>query len=427
MRIMWVINSMIEEIAAKANRKAGFGGGWIPSMLDKLRSYRDVEMHLVVFGKVNSYFSEKSNNVEFHIFPDLPGLHKNGGGKPARDVWEIILQKAQPDVIHIYGTEQPTCIGLVENFPQVPAIVSLQGIIREYYKHYYGDMEFGDILKYNAPVDVMLGSTGYFGRKRFKKKIPYEHRILNAVGYAEGRTNWDRKVSEDINPNLKYFDCKRMLRSEFYVSGEWDVNNINKHTLFTHQGNYAIKGLHYLIDALAIIKRKYPDTVLKIAGQDPYGRTSFKGRMSINGYSRFIKNKIKSLNLEENICYLGPMGPELIVEELKKANVMVVPSSIENSSNSIAEAMITGTPCVASYVGGNPEMLGFGEFGLLYPFNDPVLLADAVDRLFSSEELALGYSEKARAEALKRHNRDLLTDNLYKIYNDVINDSAGKE
>ena len=427
MRVMWVINSMIEEISAQANRKAGFGGGWIVSMLDRLREYRDVEMHLVVFGKVSEYFSVKKNDVVFHIFPGFSALYKNGGGSRAVEIWKNILGKANPDIIHIYGTERPTCLELVENFSEIPKIVSLQGIIRECYKHYYGDMEFRDILKYNTPVDVLLGSTGYFGRKKFKKTLPYEYRILNAVKYVEGRTNWDKKVSVDINPNLKYYDCKRMLRKEFYGFEKWDANNINKHTLFTHQGNYAIKGLHYLIDALAVIKRKYPDIELRIAGQNPYGKTSFKGRLSINGYSRFIRKKIKSLNLENNIRYIGSLGPEQVVGELKKANVMIVPSSIENSSNSIAEAMIIGTPCVASYVGGNPEMLGFGELGLLYPYNDSVLLADAVDRLFSSNKLASAFSERARTEALKRHDRDFLTDNLYNIYKDVINDSVGKE
>ena len=427
MRVMWVINSMIEEIAADAHRKAGFGGGWIPSMLSGLRSYRDIEVHVVVFGNVKQYTSVEKNRVRFHIFPDFRALHTNGGGKRALHLWTEVVNNAQPDIIHLYGTEQTTCLQLAEHFSNIPKIVSLQGIIREYYRQYYGDMSFTEVFGHVTIADAVLKSSGYFGRKRFGKIIPYEKRILCSAGYAEGRTRWDRAVSADICPEIKYYSCPRILRDVFYADKSWKADSIRRHTIFTHQGNYAIKGTHILIEALAIIKRSYPDVELHIAGQDPRGNHSLKRRLGINGYSRFLNQKIKSLDLSGQVRYLGPLNASEVAGELLRTHVMVVPSSIENSSNSIAEAMMLGTPCVASYVGGNPEMLGEGEYGLLYSFNDPVMLADAVMRIFRSDELAKDYSAKARAAAEKRHARADILDNIYRIYSDIISIHRRKE
>ena len=422
MKVLWVINSITSEIATEANRKAGFGGGWIPAMSERLRYFEDVNLHIVVFGNITSYHTVKKNNVEYHIFPKIRGLFKNGGGKKALNIWEDIINYVTPDIIHVYGTEQPSCIELVRNFPQIPIIVSLQGIITEYHKHYYGNMQFGDIFRYITLADMCLGSSGYFGRRKFATKIPFESEILQKVRYVEGRTTWDKAVSLNINPHLKYFDCKRVLRKEFYDTRKWDISQIERHTLFTHQGNYAIKGLHMLIDALAIVKRQYPDVILYVAGQDPSKTKTLKGKLSVNGYSLFIKHKLKKLGLQKHIQYVGPMGAQKVADELSKVHISIVPSAIENSPNSLAEAMIIGTPCIASYVGGNADMLNDGLAGKLYAYNDSVMLANAIIEFFRSDEVTEEFSSISRTIATQRHDPDNIVKRIYEIYSFILND-----
>ena len=50
MKVLWIVNSMMNEIAKEAGRKAGFGGGWIPSMAERLKEIPDIHLSIVVFG-----------------------------------------------------------------------------------------------------------------------------------------------------------------------------------------------------------------------------------------------------------------------------------------------------------------------------------------------------------------------------------------
>lgn len=427
MKVLWIVNSMMAEIAEESNRKAGFGGGWIPAMSERLRYQSDVDLAIVVFGNNEKLSYVHKNNIQYYIFPQISGLHKNGGGFNACKIWRTIIEEFQPDIIHIYGTEQPTSVELIRNFKNIPIIVSLQGILTEYYKHYYGDMEFKDIFGNITLADICLGSSGYFGRKKFSNNLKYEQEILETVKFVEGRTTWDRRVSESINPELKYYKCSRMLRKEFYTADKWDCNNMRKHTIFIHQGNYAIKGLHMLINAVGILQKKYPDIVVNIAGQDPTKKNGIKGRLAINGYSKYIKKLAEQLGVYKKMNYVGSLDASKVAEVLSNSNVMVIPSAIENSPNSLAEAMIIGTPCVASYVGGNAEMLDNGNAGLLYAYNDPVMLADAIDRIFSSDEYACAVSKCEQRVASERHNPEKLVNDLKRIYQNVVNVEASKK
>ena len=136
MRVLWVINSMLEEISEESGRKAGFGGGWIPAMSEFLREYDGVDLYITVFGKISQLKVVRKTNVTYCVFPYIKKLYTNGGGKIASKTWDEVLSICSPDVIHIYGTEQPTPIELIRKPLSMPVIISLQGIITEYFKHY---------------------------------------------------------------------------------------------------------------------------------------------------------------------------------------------------------------------------------------------------------------------------------------------------
>jgi glycosyltransferase involved in cell wall biosynthesis len=113
-----------------------------------------------------------------------------------------------------------------------------------------------------------------------------------------------------------------------------------------------------------------------------------------------------------------------MAERIATVHVALIPSTIENAPNSLAEAMLLGTPCVASFVGGNADMLDGGRCGLMYAYDDAVMLAHAIDRIFASDELARNLSSAARETALARHDPATLTNTLTGIYETVIQKSV---
>jgi colanic acid/amylovoran biosynthesis glycosyltransferase len=91
---------------------------------------------------------------------------------------------------------------------------------------------------------------------------------------------------------------------------------------------------------------------------------------------------------------------------LAEAAVFVVPSRItpsgvrEGLPTVIPEAWLSGTPVIATPVGGIPEVVTDGETGLVFPVEDAEALADRIGRLLASDELRAHLANAGRMRAL---------------------------
>ena len=114
------------------------------------------------------------------------------------------------------------------------------------------------------------------------------------------------------------------------------------------------------------------------------------------------------------------MSEEEIIAQYLSANVFVSSSVIENSSNSISEAMILGTPIVASYVGGTPSIVTHGQDGLLYQCDAYYMMAIYISKIFDDDVLAMRLSKNEIETATKRHDCEKNADRLIKIYQSMM-------
>ena len=110
-----------------------------------------------------------------------------------------------------------------------------------------------------------------------------------------------------------------------------------------------------------------------------------------------------------------------MIERMVKSHVYVLPSLIENSPNTLGEAMIQGMPCVSAYTGGASDMAIDGYEALFYRANDPNLLAWQIKQIFDSDELAIELGKNAKLHALKTHDPVLNRDALLAAYKDILN------
>lgn len=397
------------QVAAELNIKSSHAISWVDAMSKRLAKRKDVDLAIVTPTEDSNVFKTEIDGVSYYLLKPRPKLED----------WMKILDDFHPDVIHMYGTEKEHNLPLIMANTKYPIIVSLQGILTEYERFYYGGIDIGILLK-NITIRDLVRGTVFKERKRFQDSAVLERQMLCNVKYVEGRTDWDRVAALDINPNLKYYHCPRLLREAFYSCDKWDYDKMEKFSIFVHQGNYPIKGLHFMLEALAKLKKRYPEVRLYVAGNDIISKNTIKKKMLRNGYSKYLKSLVDKYNLSENITFTGYLSAEKLAAKLTRCNVMVIPSAIENSPNSLAEAELVGIPCVASYVGGNAEMLHENEDGFLYCYNEPGMLADKISQLFDSPELCESFSEKAKTTAAKRHNPEKLENCLLGIYEDIV-------
>jgi glycosyltransferase involved in cell wall biosynthesis len=177
-----------------------------------------------------------------------------------------------------------------------------------------------------------------------------------------------------------------------------------------------------ILDALVELKKDYPDLRVCIGGKNPlnYSLSIIDKIKSRFDYGYYLKRMIKKRNLEENIYFLGNLKEEEVVMYMLSSHVTLLPSTIENSPNSLCEAQCLGVPCVASYVGGTPDLTDNGKLSLLYRCEEWEILVQYVKKIFESDEFAMQLSNKSRAVALKRHDHSENAKTMLNIYKEII-------
>ncbi len=272
----------------------------------------------------------------------------------------------------------------------------------------------GGCYRANLPAEVYYGITFRdlfrldniaLQKKRFLIRGKYEIEALKNVKNVMGRTEFDYAAVKRINPSIQYFYCPENLRREFSdIEKFWNFNGCRKHSLFMSQATYPIKGLHLALEALRDLAAEYPDIILYVAGENITKVTTWKNRIRISNYGKYIRNLIKKWNLRQHICFVGNLNAEQMKEQYLRTNVYILPSVMENSPNSLCEAMSLGVPCVAADVGGVSSMMTHKKEGYLYPASETYQLTNYIRKIFENDDFTREMSENS-IERMKKYNR----------------------
>ena len=417
MRILWIVNMVLPKVAKELHLKTSVSGGWLTDYADKLAKREDISLATMTYAAVEKDMDVEACGIRNFIFA--------GGGKrllldfpqTLKDC-EAVLQAFRPDIIHIHGTEYSMGHAMlqVNKKYNVPVVLTIQGILTRISQEYYGGLHFAQLVRMGTLQEWIKGKTTLIAKKMFDHNAKRERKVLRSVKYVTGRTTWDKAVMLSINPELSYYRFNYNLREEFYTAPKWAAEEMNQHTIYMGASSYPLKGMHIVINALEIVKKKYPDVRLLVPGG------SFKDGKPLhpNGYERYILQQIHEKNLDEQVYFLGGKSAQEVTELLRQANVCVVPSAMEGASATICEAMMIGTPCVCTYRGGMTDLLHDGETGFYYDFPEYSVLAERITALFEDDDLCRKFSAGAMAEAELRHDRNKNFAQLIEIYNDVI-------
>ena len=413
-RIMWV-SAQVLSIAKDDDLESqkSFFGGWTMAMLRRIASYQ-IDLSVVFCAKVQQRRHEQIDGIEVFILP-ITGKDK-AVSEQDRD-WAV--KSFLPDLIQIEGTEF-RIQNLFSKLQTVPKLVSLQGILNGYKDYQYGLLQIDEMLHSRKSIHERIIARVLRARKHrcFDNRLSMEIETMRNANYFTGRTTWDRAYSYWINPHAEYYHCSRILRDSFYHS-QWQYEECVQHSIYVSNGSSALKGLHIALEALRYLKKEYPDVKLFVAGPSPDLSPSILNPKSM-GYPLLIRDMIKKFDLGDSVQFLGMIPEQDVASILKKVNVYVLTSLIENSPNSLGEAMLLGTPCVAANVGGVCDMARYGE-ALLYRANDPVMLAWNVKQVFDSNDLARSLSEKGRAHARQTHDPASNVNSLLSAYASILN------
>lgn len=436
MRVLWLCNIMLPMVAEKLHVESNVKEGWITGILTRL--IKEGKNSGITLGIA---FPANENLARFHdvyVVHNMPvecygfyeNMEKTEQYQPdIEQRMEEIVNQFQPDIVHVFGTEYPHALSMARVFPHSDRLlVGIQGVISWYGEQYLADLP-KEVYKSRTFRDIIRKDSILQQQEKFLKRGDMEIKTTRIAGNITGRTVFDKAFSESVNPDAVYYSMNETMRSCFY-EGEWSLEKCRKHQIFISQADYPIKGFHYLLQALPAVLKEFPDTKVKVSGNKILRQGNPINRLKISAYAKYLKKEIKKYGLEDKIVFLGKLPAEQMKEQYLECHTFVCPSVLENSPNSVAEAMLLGTPVVAARVGGIPSMITDCKDGLLYTGGNTEELAQTLIRLWKDEgvlPLAGRLSKAARVRAKQTHDPETNFKRLMEIYQDIYKRAENKK
>jgi len=259
------------------------------------------------------------------------------------------LQKIKADIIHVIGIRRPLPLIalLLSRCWGVPIICTIAG---------------GDVPD---QIDLAPGVVWSEGISLIPDVLRQSD-CINCVSTA---------LVKDLKRVMPDLDKVETLYAgmDFSVIDDAKAEKIKENYIFCLRRLDPSKGVDVLIKAFNLIKDKFPELFLVIAGE---GSEEEK-----------LRNLVESYSLTQRVIFIGTVKLSRGISLLKGAKLTVVPSLSEGGGLVNVESQASGCPVIASRVGGIPEYVKDGESGLLFEPGNYQELAEKISLLFNDSSL----------------------------------------
>ena len=165
------------------------------------------------------------------------------------------------------------------------------------------------------------------------------------------------------------------------------VNHLKNRLLVVISRDTAVKGLRYMLEALAILRQKHNLELIVVAKETDNSTT---------------KELIINLGIKDYVKFIDEIDTAELVNQYRLANIVAIPSIYEGFGLPAAEAMACGVPVVSTTAGALPEIVG--DAGILVPPADAKALAEAISALVVSPNKRKHLSEMGRKRVMQMFN-----------------------
>ena len=415
MKILWFTNTpclAAERIGLDSHR-----GGWLSSLENALHSCDEVQLSISFYAGVPlEPFTHNKTNY-------YPLYRKSVSSKPTRYLNKLlnrpdndeqdlaqmlsVVKEVQPDLIHVHGTENN--FGLIQEQTSIPVVISIQGALLPYSEKFFSGIPAAVARKYEGIVERVKLRSAYRQYRDMRSKAEREQNILARTKHIIGRTDWDKRITRVLSPQSQYYKNNEILRDTFYGLN-WNKQGFSRTLkIVTISSDSLYKGFEAIINTARL---------LQAAGQVQFEWQVVglnEQSIIVTTAARWLKADLAKLNIR----LLGNRGEQEIGHLLLDADIYCQVSHIENSPNSLCEALMLGMPVVASFAGGTASLIENGKEGILVQDGDPYALAGAITELACSFNKGKQYGANARETSLQRHAPSSITNELVKIYHSI--------
>jgi len=209
--------------------------------------------------------------------------------------------------------------------------------------------------------------------------------------------HWDIKTN--IVPNLIDLD---LFRPNINKKSEQKLHFIVTRNLEKIYGNEIV------IKSFQIILNQYPNAKLTVAGSGPEKKN--------------LEQLVKTCHIESKVTFTGKLERKEIAQLYQSADIMLNASTIDNTPNSIIEALACGVTVISSSAGGIPWLVKHEETAMLMKKNTPEAMSKLVDTVLNQPAL----KDKLRVNGLQLAERFTwlnVKEKLYQSYESILSES----
>jgi len=364
------------------------GGGaerHIKNIIDRLRNYNDLEMHILSISKeIKKDSVLKKDGVTIHQIKavKLPMTVAGITIYPIKMIREA--KKINPDLIHgqMIGAPYGFAAGILAK--KYPTLLTIHTIIKQTSKtnrsSFYG--------KIHDTLWRLL-------EKWELKRIPYL--IV---------------VSPHLKEELKKDGAKNITVIPNGIDANWfgvPNESITGRILFVGRIRPG-KGLENLIKSIKLVIDKGCDVHLHVVGPT-----------NDLHYLKYLQELAKKMEVREHVEFIGSIPDDALLNEYAECSIFVLPSSIESNPIVLLEAMASGKPVIATNVGGIPYMIEDGKNGFLVNYGDIEGLAEKILKLMNDKKLRDFIAENGKKTAMK-YSWENISEETYEVYRHVYED-----
>ncbi len=399
MKVVWLCNYSLKYLSDSLKIDIDFSGKhplpWLYHLVTEISKRRNIELHIITLNKEidnDSHISE--NGVYYHLIKEksiFVPIYKAGRItkkkiQSANILWKNkvlrLINMIDPDIVNVHGTEG--ALQILGNEVNKPKILWMQGLMNMVIKQQESD-------KYK------------FWLENENEIIKHHNYFITFPGDMEGfikKTNNNAHFFNIYHPNPQYafdlFDYEITANADLVYVAE-----IVKR-----------KGIEDFIEIVNILKPKL-NVSAKIIG--------FSGNSE---YLGFIQNRINTLQLSENIRFVGYLHEHAdVFMEIKKSKLLVLPTYVDTGPRTVAESMTVGTPVISYNIDGLPEMISNDFSGMLVDCGNVNELASITYDLLIDEKKRKYLSQNAYKTAVIKYSPAKVVDQLLSLYTHVVNEN----
>ena len=406
-----------DEMAEMVGRKHYFQelSPWIQETLNGFKYKKDVDYHVVAPNYAsNTNLTCDKDGIHFHFYHYSPTwlsflaapfvklfvrhleTHKiaerlantlTGFKTPARNA-EKIIASINPDIIHLYGSENPDYAApAIQILNKYPVLLTVQG---------YAYLQ--------TPGKLFLERRFYYYR------VKYERIINSSVKYIT--TVKDITIDKYTNNPAHFFgNCENL----YYVTAITKVPQLDaslidkKYDLVYYARIDKNKGIEDLIEVVELLRSKGRSL-----------KTLVMGRGS-EAYVVHLKEIIKNNKLDDIIEFAGFIEKHEDVYKLAaQARLMVLPTHNDGIPNTIREAMFMKLPVIANNIGGIPRFNENRKCVHLVNKEDINGLAEGICKVLDDENYQKELIENAYKEAQEVYSPNAVYEQTIAAYRGVM-------